>query len=174
MKLPRVKQAQMETHGAVASYCPDGRLDVISTTQAPYPTKMILAEALDLPVSKVAVRNPPYVGGGFGVRIGLSGKAEILAAALSMKCGRPVKLIYTREEDFTWLRSRHGGYLECRLGRPKGRRLCGAGHTGVAEHRRLRHLWHRLGGRLRCLRYGGRLRDSQLPLHRAGRSIPTR
>lgn len=119
VKLPRVKQAQMETHGAVASYCPDGRLDVISTTQAPYPTKMILAEALDLPVSKVTVRNPPYVGGGFGVRIGLSGKAEILAAALSMKCGRPVKLIYTREEDFTCSDSRHGGYLECRLGARK-------------------------------------------------------
>lgn len=116
VKLPRVKQAQMEPHGAVATYSPDGRLDVISTTQAPYPTKMILAEALDLPVSKVTVRNPPYVGGGFGVRIGLSGKAEILAAALSMKCGRPVKLIYTREEDFTCSDSRHGGYLECRLG----------------------------------------------------------
>ena len=99
--LPRVKQAQMEPHGAVATYNPDGHLEVICTTQAPYPTKMILAEALDIPVSKVTVKNPPYVGGGFGVRIGLSGKAEILAAALSMKCYRPVKLIYTREEDFT-------------------------------------------------------------------------
>lgn len=117
--LPRVKQAQMEPHGAVATYKGDGRLDVISTTQAPYPTKMILAEALDLPVSCVTVRNPPYVGGGFGVRIGLSGKAEILAAALSMRCRRPVKLIYTREEDFTCSDSRHGGYLECRLGAMK-------------------------------------------------------
>ena len=114
--LPRVKQAQMEPHGAVATYNPDGHLEVICTTQAPYPTKMILAEALDIPVSKVTVKNPPYVGGGFGVRIGLSGKAEILAAALSMKCHRPVKLIYTREEDFTCSDSRHGGYLKCKLG----------------------------------------------------------
>ncbi len=117
--MPRVKQAQMEPHGAVATYSPDGHLDVISTTQALYPTKMILAEALDLPVSKVTVRNPPYVGGGFGVRIGLSGKAEILAAVLSMQCTRPVKLIYTREEDFTCSDSRHGGYLTCRLGAKK-------------------------------------------------------
>lgn len=114
--LPRVKQAQMEPHGAVATYNPDGRLEVICTTQSLYPTKMILAEALDIPVSKVTVKNAPYVGGGFGVRIGLSGKAEILAAALSMKCFRPVKLIYTREEDFTCSDSRHGGYLKCKLG----------------------------------------------------------
>src|SRR5699024_6690241 len=114
--LPRVKQAQMEPHGAVATYNPDGRLEVICATQSLYPTKMILAEALDIPVSKLTVKNAPYVGGGFGVRIGLSGTAEILAAALSMQCFRPVKLIYTREEDFTCSDSLHGGYLKCKLG----------------------------------------------------------
>ncbi len=117
--LPRVKQAQMETHGAVATYNPDGHLEVICTTQAPYPTKYILAEAFDLPYSHVTVKNPPYVGGGFGVRIGISGKAEAIAAALSMKCFRPVKYIYTREEDFTCSDSRHGGYLKMKLGATK-------------------------------------------------------
>ncbi|MGI6110618.1 MAG: xanthine dehydrogenase family protein molybdopterin-binding subunit [Eubacteriaceae bacterium] len=121
--MPRVKQAQMETMGAVADYHPDGHLDIISTTQAPYPTRMILADALDLPVSKVTVKNPPYVGGGFGVRIGLSGKAEILAAALSMASGRPVRVVYTREEDFTCTDARHGGYLHCKLGADSEGRL---------------------------------------------------
>lgn len=119
VKLPRIKQAQMETHGAVATYSYDGRLEVISTTQCPYPSKMILAEALGIPASKVTVKNPPYVGGGFGVRIGLSGKAEILAAALSMQCGLPVKLIYTREEDFTASDTRHGGTLVAKMGAMK-------------------------------------------------------
>ena len=119
VKLPRVKQAQLETHGAVASYSPEGKLEVICTTQAPCPTKMILADALDLPVSKITVKNGPYVGGGFGARIGLSGKAEILAAVLSMKSGRPVKLTYPREEDFPCSDSRHGGYLVTRLGAMK-------------------------------------------------------
>ena len=59
MTLPRVKQAQMEPHGAVATYNPDGRLEVICTTQSLYPTPRILAEALDLPVSKVTVKNAP-------------------------------------------------------------------------------------------------------------------
>lgn len=117
--LPRVKQAQMETHAAVASYKSDGSLEVICTTQTPHPTKMILAYALDLPESKVTVRNPPYVGGGFGVRIGFSGKAEIIASVLSMKCHRPVKYVYTREEDFTASDTRHGGYLKGRLGAKK-------------------------------------------------------
>ena len=109
----------METQGAVATYNPDGHLEVTCTTQAPYPTKMILADILDLPVNKVTVKNPPYVGGGFGVRIGLSGKAEILAAVLAMKSGRPVKILYTRAEDFTCSDSRHGGYLKTRLGATK-------------------------------------------------------
>lgn len=117
--LPRVKQAQMETHAAVASYKSDGSLEVICTTQTPHPTKMILAYALELPESKVTVRNPPYVGGGFGVRIGFSGKAEIIASVLSMKCHRPVKYVYTREEDFTASDTRHGGYLKGRLGAKK-------------------------------------------------------
>lgn len=119
VKLPRVKQAQMETHAAVASYKADGTLEVCCTTQTPHPTKMILAYALDIPESKVLVKNPPYVGGGFGVRIGISGKAEIIAAALSMKCQRPVKYVYTREEDFLASDTRHGGYMKGRLAAKK-------------------------------------------------------
>jgi xanthine dehydrogenase molybdenum-binding subunit len=46
----------------------------------------------------------------------MSGKAEILAAALSMRALRPVKLVYSREEDFTASDTRHGGYLHCKLG----------------------------------------------------------
>lgn len=119
VKLPRVKQAQLETHGAVASYKGDGNLTVISTTQTPHPTKMILAYALDIPESKVHVSNPPYVGGGFGVRIGLSGKAEIIAAILSMHTKKPVKYEYTRKEDFIASDTRHGGYITAKMGAKK-------------------------------------------------------
>lgn len=119
IKLPRVKQCQMEVHAAVASYKANGTLEIISTTQTPTPTKMIVAYAFDLPESKVRVRNPPYLGGGFGVRIGISGKAELLAAALSMKALRPVKIVYSREEDFIASDTRHGGYMHARLGAKK-------------------------------------------------------
>ena len=119
IKLPRVKQCQMEAHAAVASYKANGTLEIISTTQTPTPTKMIVSYAFDLPESKVRVRNPPYLGGGFGVRIGISGKAELLAAALSMKALRPVKMVYSREEDFIASDTRHGGYMHARLGAKK-------------------------------------------------------
>lgn len=117
-ELPRVKQVQLEPHGAVASY-KNGELEILSTTQTPHPSKMIIAYALDMPESKIRVANPPYIGGGFGSRIGLSGKAEILAAVLAMKALKPVKLIYTRKEDTTCSDSRHGGYLHARMGAKK-------------------------------------------------------
>ncbi|MEG0154493.1 MAG: molybdopterin cofactor-binding domain-containing protein [Lachnospiraceae bacterium] len=117
--LPRAKQAQMETHAAVADYRQSGELFVTCTTQTPHPTKMILAYVLDMPESKVHVSNPPYVGGGFGVRIGVSGMAEPIAAVLSQKANCPVKYVYTREEDFIASDTRHGGYITAQLGANK-------------------------------------------------------
>ncbi len=119
MYLPRVKQAQLETHGAVADYNPDGRLIVQSTTQTPYPCKVILATVFGMPSSYIRVKNPPHVGGGFGVRIGISAKAEIIASALSILAKRPVKYLYTREEDFLASDTRHGGLIKCRLASKK-------------------------------------------------------
>lgn len=119
MKLPRQKQVQLETHAAVASYTYDNRLTIYSTTQAPHPSKMIVSRALGIPESRISLKNPPYVGGGFGVRIGISGKAEVLAATLSKMCGLPVKFVYTREEDFVCSDTRHGGYVHGRMAAKK-------------------------------------------------------
>ena len=119
VKVPIQKQAQMETHAAVAQWQPDGGLTVWSTTQTPHPSKMILAHVFGMPQSKVRVANPPYVGGGFGVRIGLSAKAEPIAAVLAKLSGQPVKVVYDRHEDFTASDTRHGGYLWVKLGAKK-------------------------------------------------------
>jgi len=116
VKLPVQKQCQLETHAALAHFHGDGRLEVCSTTQNPYPVKMTLACIFGLQENKVRVYNPPYIGGGFGSRLGLSAKAEPIAAELSrLSGGRPVKLVYSRAEDFTCSDTRHGGYVACRL-----------------------------------------------------------
>jgi len=115
-KLPVQKQAQMETHSAVAQVTPEGTITVWSTTQTPHPTRMILSKVFDMPNSKIRVLNPPYVGGGFGVRIGCSAKAEPIAVALAMMAKRPVKIVYSREEDFIASDTRHGGYARVKLG----------------------------------------------------------
>lgn len=118
-KMPIQKPAQLETHAALAHFKGNGELSVCCTTQNPYPTKMTLAYIFDLPHSKVRVYNPPYIGGGFGCRIGLSGKAEPIAAELSRLSGKPVKLVYTREEDFTCSDTRHSGYVMFKLAAKK-------------------------------------------------------
>jgi len=114
-----VKQMQMETMGAVAQVEGNGRITVWSTTQCLHVTRGQLAHIFKLPTSRFRVQNPPYVGGGFGVRIGLSAKAETIAVALTLATKKPVKLIYSRTEDMTATDTRHGGYVSCRLGAKK-------------------------------------------------------
>jgi xanthine dehydrogenase molybdenum-binding subunit len=118
-KINIVKQCQMETQAALADVASNGKITVHSTTQTPHPTKAILAKVFGVPASRVRVTNPPYVGGGFGVRIGLSAKAEVMAVALSMAARKPVKVVYTREEDFIASDTRHGAIVNVKLGAKK-------------------------------------------------------
>lgn len=117
--LPIQKQAQLETQAALAQVSADGSITVWSTTQTPHPSRMILSAAFGVSQSKIRVLNPPYVGGGFGVRIGLSAKAEPIAVALSKLSGKPVKVVYSREEDFIASDTRHAGYVWVKLGAKK-------------------------------------------------------
>lgn len=116
LKLPVQKPAQMETQAAVAQVTVDGRITVWSTTQTPHPTRAILASVFDVPSSKVRVLNPPYIGGGFGVRIGCSAKAEPIAVALALEAKKPVKMVYDRQEDFVASDTRHSGYVTIKTG----------------------------------------------------------
>jgi xanthine dehydrogenase molybdenum-binding subunit len=117
-KIAAVKQQQMETHGAVAQI-KEGNLIVQSSTQNVQIVRGHLAHIFKMPMSRVQVSNPPYVGGGFGIRIGLSGKAEVIASALALATNKPVKYIYTRHEDLIASDSRHGGYVWVKLGGKK-------------------------------------------------------
>ncbi|KUO73823.1 MAG: carbon monoxide dehydrogenase [Desulfosporosinus sp. BRH_c37] len=111
-----VKQAQLETHGAVADINSEGKLTIYSPSQSLHPTKRIVAEALGLPLSQVRVLNPPYSGGGFGGRIGCSAKSEVITAALAQKARRPVKLILSRQEDFIASDTRHETFATLKTG----------------------------------------------------------
>ena len=81
--IPPVKQMQFETHSAVAQVV-EGNLIVQSSTQNVQLIRGHLAHIFKLPMSRVQVSNAPYVGGAFGIRIGLSGKAEVIASALAL------------------------------------------------------------------------------------------
>jgi 4-hydroxybenzoyl-CoA reductase subunit alpha len=88
----------METHNAVASYTPEGRLTVWTSTQSHYYIQVLLSWMLGLKESDVRVISR-YTGGGFGSKFELD-SAQFCSSLLSMKLFKPVKITLTREEEF--------------------------------------------------------------------------
>jgi len=88
----------METHGAVSSYVPEGKLTVWTSTQSHYYIKVLLSWMLGLRENDVRVISR-YTGGGFGSKFELD-SAQFCSALLSLKLCQPVKIILTREEEF--------------------------------------------------------------------------
>ncbi|MDA8235305.1 MAG: molybdopterin-dependent oxidoreductase [Clostridia bacterium] len=110
----RVNQVSIEPCGAVvALYDANGRLNLWTSTQMPHLVRRIVARAMDMPVGKVRLIKP-HVGGGFGSRLGAVN--EPIAAMLSKATGKPVKLIYSREESFVGSESRHPIIMELKTG----------------------------------------------------------
>ncbi len=110
------KQCAMEPFSTcVADYGLDGRLTVHSSSQRPHVIKIYLAGALGLPVDKVRIIKP-YTGGAFGGRDYLIHGLEVMCSVLSRKAGRPVKMSFTREEDFEATEARHPFILELKFG----------------------------------------------------------
>ncbi|MBW2609941.1 MAG: molybdopterin-dependent oxidoreductase [Deltaproteobacteria bacterium] len=110
------KHASIEPIGTcIADYDPGGRLTIYSSTQLPHWSRMYLAGALGLPNNKVRVIKP-YTGGAFGGRCGLVHGLEIMSSALSMQTYRPIRMSFTREEDFTATETRHPITIEMKTG----------------------------------------------------------
>lgn len=104
----------IEPHCAIGHYQGNGKLTVWSATQVPHYLHRELARVLDVDVAEVRVIQPP-VGGAFG------GKSEpfdleFCVAKLAMVTGRPVKILYTREEVFYAHRGRHPFHMRYRIG----------------------------------------------------------
>ena len=116
----RVQHAHLETHVALAWLDADGRLTVRTSTQVPFLTRRALSRVLDLPLNRVRVYCD-RVGGGFG------GKQEMLvediAALAALRTGRPVKLEFTREEQFTAATTRHPIEVAVKIGARQDGRL---------------------------------------------------
>ena len=109
----RVQHAHLETHGAIGWLDEDRRLHIRTSTQTPFLTRDALCALFDLPRDKVRVF-AERVGGGFG------GKQEMLTedivALAVLRTGRPVKLEFTRQEQFSASTSRHPMRIEVKVG----------------------------------------------------------
>ncbi|MGB8369095.1 MAG: molybdopterin cofactor-binding domain-containing protein [Limisphaerales bacterium] len=91
-----VAHSAMETHAALAQIEGD-KATVWASTQNPFGARDQIAQAIGFPAEKVRVITP-FVGGGFG---GKTNNAEAVEAArLAKAAGKPVQVMWTREEEF--------------------------------------------------------------------------
>ena len=111
----------IEPHCAIARMNQNGLLEVWSATQVPHYLHREIARVLGLDVARVRVVQPA-VGGAFG------GKSEpfdleFCVALLAIRTGRPVKILYTREEVFYSHRGRHPMKMRYRVGASRDGRI---------------------------------------------------
>lgn len=105
--------AMMETYRAFSYLDHTGRLVVVSSTQIPFHVRRKLARALQISPSRIRIIKP-RIGGGFGGK--QTAVAEIFPAIVTIKTGKPAKIVYERKETFCCTNSRHAMRLKVRLG----------------------------------------------------------
>jgi xanthine dehydrogenase molybdenum-binding subunit len=113
-RVHRVTHCCMGTSCAIADFDTAGRLTIWSQTQYPYNFKMDLAPALGMHPGDIRVIQPP-VGGAFGSKLDVY-PYEPIAALLARRTGRPVKVMYTREEEFRSAPTRQPAVIHLRTG----------------------------------------------------------
>lgn len=123
-----VHQGYIEPHVVTALWNEDGAVKVWTATQGSFTCRQQTAELLQIPLSRVTV-TPCEIGGGFGGKIAVY--LEPVAAVLSRKCGRPVKIVMQRNEVFEGTGPTPGSFVRVKLGAKKDGRLV-AGEAWIA------------------------------------------
>ena len=107
-----IAHTPLEPRAAVAEW-QDGKLTVWTGTQRPFAVRDELAQAFHISSQKVRVMVPD-TGSAYGGKH--TGDAALEAARLAKAAGKPVKLIWTREEEFTWAYFRPAGAIDVKSG----------------------------------------------------------
>jgi nicotinate dehydrogenase subunit B len=110
-----IAHAPLEPRAAVAEWS-DGKLTVWTGTQQPFRVRGELAKAFGVGEDRVRVIVPD-TGSGYGGKH--TGEAALEAARLAKAAGKPVKLAWTREEEFTWAYFRPAGVIDVLAGAAK-------------------------------------------------------
>jgi len=107
-----IAHVPLEPRAAVAEW-QDGKLSVWTGTQRPFAVREELATAFRIPLESVRVQVPD-TGAAYGGKH--TGDAAIEAARLAKAAGKPVKIVWTREEEFTWAYFRPAGVIDIKSG----------------------------------------------------------
>ena len=115
---PRVQHFSMEPHATVA-YVETEQVTLWAATQEPFTLREHLSQIFRLPLNRVRII-VPYLGGAYGGKLAV--KTEPLAAALSWKARRPVRLAHSIEESFKTV-TRHPARFRIKTGVTKDGKL---------------------------------------------------
>lgn len=107
-----IAHAPLEPRAALAEW-KDGKLTVWTGTQRPFGIRGDLARALNIPEDQIRVIVPD-MGSGYGGKH--TTEAPLEAARLAKAAGKPVQIVWTREEEFTWAYFRPAGVIEVSSG----------------------------------------------------------
>jgi CO/xanthine dehydrogenase Mo-binding subunit len=129
-RVPRYAHCAIEPHVTVGKLDHAGRLTMWSASQSPHTQRHLFAQALaPLGFTHKDIRViTPYVGGGFGGKAGVS--MEIIGAAMATAVkGHPVKLRFTREQEFYNTYQRQGVVADLKVGVMKDGTITAVEHT---------------------------------------------
>jgi xanthine dehydrogenase YagR molybdenum-binding subunit len=129
---PSQNSAAMEPHASLAMWDDDGALTLYGSYQMPTSDAQQLAKALGVSASKVRIISP-YVGGGFGAKLGIA--PESVAAAIAAKrLGRPVKAVMHRQQVFEATVRRSNTEQRVRLGADADGALTAIAHETLVSN----------------------------------------
>ena len=118
-----VHQGYIEPHASTASWAGDGRLTIWTCTQGAFAIRASCSAILDIPESRIKVI-PTEIGGGFGAKA--TTYLEPVAAILSKKSGRPVKVIMSRKDVFEGTGPAAASLMRTKIGATKDGKITAA------------------------------------------------
>ena len=125
-----VHQGYIEPHACLASASEDGQLQIWCSTQGHFQVRGFVSKLLKMETSQIRV-TPSEIGGGFGGKTVVY--LEPLAAKLSQKSGKPVKLVMSRDEVFRASGPAPGGTVTVKLGATRDGRMVAAHATAAMQ-----------------------------------------
>ena len=117
-RTPQQQHVHLEPHVCITYWDEDDRLVIRTSTQVPFHIRRMVAPLIGLPVKKIRVIKP-RIGGGFGNKQEMI--LEDLCAHLTLATGRPVRMEYTRTQEFTSSRRRHANIMRYKIGVKDGK-----------------------------------------------------
>lgn len=118
-RTPMQQQAHLEPHVCITYFDEDERMVIRTSTQVPFHIRRMVAPLIDMPIKKIRVIKP-RIGGGFGNKQELI--LEDLCALLTKATGKPVRMEFTRTQEFISSRRRHANIVRYKVG-VKGKKV---------------------------------------------------